>query len=65
MVLKGIKKKKSLIAPHTRLQITINITCKTKEKPTEHDSIMMWAAYALEFLGFMRCSEFTVPSQDK
>lgn len=69
MVLKGIKKEKSLIAPRTRLPITIDIMSKIKEtlnlKPTDQDSIMMWAACALAFFGFLRCSEFTVPSQDE
>ena len=56
MVLKAIKKEKSVIAPSTRLPITINIMSKIKETlnliPTEHDSIMMWAACALAFFFF-------------
>ena len=69
MVLKGIKKEKSSTAPRTRLPITVEIMSKVKEilnlKPTEWDNIMMWAACALAFFGFLRCSEFTVPSQDE
>ena len=69
MVLKGIKKEKSLIAPCKRLPITIDIMAKIKGtlnlKPTDHDSLMMWAACALAFFGFLRCSKFTVPSQEE
>ena len=69
MVLKGIKKEKSLITPCKRLPITIDIMAKIKAtlnlKPTEHYSVMIWAACALAFFGFLRCSELTVPSQQE
>ena len=55
MVMNGINKEKSVIAPCTRLPITIYIMAKIKEmlslKPTDHDSIVTWAACALAFLG--------------
>ena len=69
MVLRGIKKDKSLTAPRPRLPITIEIMRKIKEtlslSPSDHDNIMMWAACALAFFGFLRCSEFTVPNQEE
>lgn len=66
MVLRGIKDK-SLTAPRTRLPITVEIMAKIKEtfslRPSDYDNIMMWAACALAFFGFLRCSEFTVPTR--
>ena len=68
MVLKGIKEK-SLTAPHTRFPITVDIMAKIREtlklRPAERDSTMMWAAGASACFGFLRYSEFTVPSQDE
>ena len=32
--------------------------------PKQPDNIMMWAACCTAFLGFLRCSEFTVPAED-
>lgn len=65
--MKGIKKEKALNSPHTRLPITIDIMSKLKitlgVNSEDHDNIMLWAACALAFNGFLRCSEFTVPSQ--
>ena len=67
LVKKGIKKEKALISPRTRLPITIDIISKLKitlgVRSKDHDNIMLWAACALAFFGFLRCSEFTVPSQ--
>ena len=69
MVMKGIKNDKALIAPRSRLPITIDIMSKSRKilslKPKDHDNIMLWAACALAFFGFLRCSEFTVPSQEE
>lgn len=69
MVLKGIKKDKAAATRHTRLPITVEIMEKLRhtlsKKPSDHDNIMMWAACALAFFGFLRCSEFTVPSQEE
>jgi len=38
-----------------------NIFART---PDNYDSIIMWAACNLAFFGFLRCGEFTVPSED-
>lgn len=69
LVMKGIKKEKALNSPRTRLPITIDIMSKLKStlgvNSENYDNIMLWAACALAFFGFLRCSEFTVPSQEE
>ena len=36
-----------------------------KQNPQDYDNLMMWAACCIAFFGFLRCSEFTTPSQQE
>ena len=70
MVLRGIKKQAAKNKPpHVRLPITIEVMAKIKEVlqkvPTNEVNILFWAVCALAFFGFLRCGEFTVPSQSE
>lgn len=69
-VVRGIRKRQAILGgpPKVRLPITINIMVKIKAilsyELHKYQNIMMWAACSIAFFGFLRCSEFTVPSQD-
>ena len=68
LVIKGVKKEKAKnTPPSTRLPITVEIMAKIREvllqDSSKYDKILLWAACSLAFFGFLRCGEFTVPSQ--
>ena len=66
-VLQGIKWTQTCqSSPKMRLPITIQLTRRIKmallQEPHSYDIILLWATCCIAFFGFLRCSEFTVPS---
>ena len=69
-ILKGIRKDQAATRPpKVRLPITLQILQDIKRllsgKPQSYTNTMTWAACCLAFFGFLRVSEFTVPTQDQ
>ena len=69
-ILKGIRKDQAAThPPKVRLPITLQILQDIKRllsgKPQSYTNTMTWAACCLAFFGFLRVSEFTVPTQDQ
>ena len=69
-LMRGIQKEKcKTCSPKVRLPITMDIMAQFKSVLTKHpknyQSTMIWAAYCTAFFGFLRVSEFTVPSRYK
>ena len=70
LVLQGIKKEylRTSQHRHTRLPITKSIMSKIRlvlqQRTNNYNNKLLWAACCTAFFGFLRCSEFTVPSQN-
>ena len=67
IILKGIKKHQAIShPPRVRLPITIHILKQIigilSHKKPSYSEVMLWATCRLAFFGFLRISEFTIPS---
>ena len=67
-VMQGIKREQLHTRPlKKRLPVTTSIMRQIKEvllcHPHQYHNILMWAVCCTAFFGFLRCSEFTIPTQ--
>ena len=71
LVLRGIKKDNSKGPDSKRVRLPITVTIMDKihqiisTEPDNYNHTLFWAACNLAFFGFLRCSEFTLPSVKK
>ena len=69
-ILKGIQKSQSVThLPKVRLPITLEMMESIKrlilQMPKTYTNSMIWVACCLAFFGFLRVSEFTIPSDSQ
>jgi len=67
LILRGIRKRQACTRPtRQRLPVTIQILCKLKKllikRNPSYDAITLWAMCCTAFFGFLRVSEFTIPT---